>query len=726
MRTAFSSKRKKLNCINSINLTRCIIVVLAALFVSLYITFFLERITNSYTGFINSCLKAIPLSVLVGCSFSYVFFGNNRLLLVLFRYRYLIGFTAFVFCVVFEVSGSSIGVWASYLPNSNNDGLLWGEPLGIRSDEWAINIPFYFAQDQTGYHPVSNIIRGTETSVSLLPALASYSIVSIFRPFTWGYLLFGMAHGLAWSFALKNIALFLVTIEFFRIFTNNNKSLSVIAAVIVTFSPYSLWWNAGDVLLYGELLVVLLHAYLYTAGHLKKSLLILSILWMCGCYIFIVYPAWMVPCFYIFALIGIYLVVDYFKKKKEHPNAYRSGKIEICVVAVGLVVLIVAIGMVFKDAALAVTGMKNSIYPGSRMYSGGDGLSLIFDWLPSIFFPIGQSEEVYPNVCERSAYFSLFPVGSLFALYTVIKKRNKFLFVLLLLQVFFVVFLIVGIPDNIAKILMMTFSMSNRMLLPIGFLEIMLLIISLALLPPKNEIKSSISLSSISVLVIPIGLSFLVCVIANAIYPAFLTKKLLALLFVALYIIIVSMVLLVVFNKKLGEKCLLISFSAVLISSGICVNPLQRGVSELANNAVYEEIEHIADQDPNAIWIAEGSFVYSNLCVAAGARTITSTNTYPNIDLWNQMDPNGDYKEVYLRYTNIDASVSLNDDQDLFVLQGTDYMRINFTPPELEDIGVKYMLATTEHISNSQIGFNELAHYGDSNNNIYIYQLHYT
>ena len=197
------------------------------------------------------------------------------------------------------------------------------------------------------------------------------------------------------------------------------------------------------------------------------------------------------------------------------------------------------------------------------------------------------------------------------------------------------------------------------------------------------------------------------------------------LLFIALFVVFTSIGLIVKFNRSLGQKCLLISASAILITSGICINPIQRGVSVLSDNELYREIESIADQDPNALWIAEGSFVYSNLCVAAGACTITSTNTYPNVDLWNQMDPNGDFEEVYLRYANIDATVSSNDNQDLFELQGTDYMRINFSPSELKDVGVKYILATEKHASNDLINFVELAHYGDSSINTYIYQLEY-
>lgn len=39
----------------------------------------------------------------------------------IYKHRFLVGFFIFIMCVVFEISGSSIGMWNKYLNNVNSD-----------------------------------------------------------------------------------------------------------------------------------------------------------------------------------------------------------------------------------------------------------------------------------------------------------------------------------------------------------------------------------------------------------------------------------------------------------------------------------------------------------------------------------------------------------------------------------------------------------------------------
>ena len=89
----------------------------------------------------------------------------------IYKHRIITAFFVFVLCVIFEISGSSIGMWNTYLNNGEkNDGVLIGESKAIRSDEWAVNTPMTFSQQFNDFGYFSNVIRGTSTDVFIICA----------------------------------------------------------------------------------------------------------------------------------------------------------------------------------------------------------------------------------------------------------------------------------------------------------------------------------------------------------------------------------------------------------------------------------------------------------------------------------------------------------------------------------------------------------------------------
>ena len=63
-----------------------------------------------------------------------------------------------------------------------------------------------------------------------------------------------------------------------------------------------------------------------------------------------------------------------------------------------------------------------------------------------------------------------------------------------------------------------------------------------------------------------------------------------------------------------------------------------------------KEIRTIEQEKPG-IWIVENAgYPLINIPVLAGAPTINSTNVYPNLEHWSQLDPEGSNEEIYNRY----------------------------------------------------------------------------
>ena len=105
--------------------------------------------------------------------------------------------------------------------------------------------PFTFSQyyNDSGQYPYfSETIRGTLTDTFIAYGLPSWNICTIFRPFVWGYLLFGPARGLSFFWVVRLLALFLVSFEFAMVYTKGNKWLSLAAGMLIAFAPTVQWW----------------------------------------------------------------------------------------------------------------------------------------------------------------------------------------------------------------------------------------------------------------------------------------------------------------------------------------------------------------------------------------------------------------------------------------------------------------------------------------------------
>ena len=83
--------------------------------------------------------------------------------------------------------------------------------------------------------------------------------------------------------------------------------------------------------------------------------------------------------------------------------------------------------------------------------------------------------------------------------------------------------------------------------------------------------------------------------------------------------------------------------------------------------------------------------MYSSFAVMCGAPTINYTNIYPNLELWNRLDPTGKYNDVYNRYTHITIEFTLGPTE--FELVGADYMNIKLSYEDIEQLDAKYILS---------------------------------
>ena len=223
-------------------------------------------------------------------------------------------------------------------------------------------------------------------------APAVLDILTLARPFNIGFLLFGASMGLAVLWAGKWICLVLVAYEFFLLITDKKKVISACGMLLVVLSAATQWWNMTDVFMWGMLALILADKYLRTDKIKYKLIYAFGIFISAISYIFILYPAWQLTYGYVFVPIFIWII---WKNRK----VYKMNWKDILIILI-VIIAIAGIGlryyMMSKDVINAVS---NTDYPGKRFELGGAGVSALFSYVYSFFFPYTSKVS---NPCELS------------------------------------------------------------------------------------------------------------------------------------------------------------------------------------------------------------------------------------------------------------------------------------------------------------------------------------
>lgn len=613
--------------------------------------------------------------------------GGQALADKIYQYRFLIGALIVLLAVAFHISGSSIGMWAEYLPGAKDTGLLLGTSRSIRADEWAVSTVESFAQTYSrsfGYY--GSILRGTVTDMVLSSNAPILGPIAVTRLFSMGYAIFGIDGGLAFFWTARLVALFLVNLEFFMMITDKNKKYALTGTLLVTFSAAVQWWYHSSALLesmvYGELAVLLFGAYFRETRYWKRWLYALCLGLLGFSFAMALYPAWQVPFVYVYAVLIVWTVIKNWSRgcfglKDAGP---------VC-----LALLILGGGMLYflRNSAEGMALVGQTVYPGARFENGGGILLGLFQYANSVFYPF-TSHGIVGNVCEQSTMFDLFPLGILLSAGVLAAGRNKggkrgdkkdgLLIALLLLDLFFGLWCVLGFPDFLAKITFLSNCQPSRVLVVFGYVNIILLMRAMALWK-GDGLKPVTAAAGAGAFAVFVGLA------ANFAQSEYVTKYMLAAEAVLLFVLVYS------FLRKNGRLML----SAVLVTvffTGIAVNPVRRGTDVLYKNPLVEGIARINEEE-EGLWLVEGlPYPMTNLPLAVAAPTVNSTNYYPDLKRWGQFDPDGTQEYYYNRFAHIE--VNLQDERETWFAEGItgDRFVVNLNPEDLKTLGVKYVLTS--------------------------------
>ena len=617
-----------------------------------------------------------------------------------FYYRWRLAAVFLVLAVFFEIHGSSIGLYADFLGYPEYNTAVLGANRPIRSDEWAVFTPFTFSQyyNHLGkFSYFSDIIRGTISDVFLVYGLPVLDIAMVFRPFQWGYLFLPPGAGLSFFWLGRWLALCLISFEMGQLLTDKKK-LSVGFTLLVAFAPVVQWWFAinsfVEILLFGQGAVLLLNLYMNTVDYRRRLLYGSGIIWCMGVYLFAIYPAWQVPFAYIFLVLAIWV----FKKNRK---CFLWDKRDVLLFAVGGGVSIFPAMHAFMKSWEMIQVTKATVYPGTRFMLGG-GMSVLdlFLYPLNIFLPFSDVM-TQSNNCEAARFFDFAPLGWIMAgIYFFRQRKSDFLLVLLLLlDAFFLAWGLSAWPAWIAKYTLLYNCGISRMLVPLGFLHILILVRSLSLLEQGQETVFFAGMIAAGSAVF--GTAVLAHNLALFQLQSFYLLKLAVTFLLLLYSFWC------IARRQL--MALTVCIIGISVFSGAMVNPLAHGVDSVYRAPVARMIEKIAADDP-ALWlVVDAQSKLNNYPIMLGAPTINSVNIYPALTRWESLDERQMYRDVYNRYAHISVLLT-TEPATSFTLNLPDYFTVHLNINDLKKLSVKYILTYTDlkEYRSSNIEFIEL------------------
>ena len=610
-----------------------------------------------------------------------------RLLRFLLKYRWQVSAVIFLVIVLLDINNTSLHIWSE----TWDPGLaaqtqpLWGVARNIRSDEWATWSVFSISQGSSGFQAVNPLMSagsGVDTAWISVGGIPAFSLSGFFKPFYWGFLFLGISRGYSFLFAARILLLFNVSYEAALRYTHKNTPFSLAAAMLFTLSPYVQWWfsqSIAEVLIFGQGMILCLMRYLEEKDGIKKWLWSAMLFYTLGCFVMISYVAWLVAAAWLIIPVCIMLLVQ----RRDHLH-----KADLLCLLLPLLVTAGLLGIIVHQSWDTLMAVKNSIYPGTRLITGGLFRVPFVTDAYSALLPFIRPDNI--NQCTCASFITFAPLGLILWICGLRKSRKAEAFDIILaageaVALFFNCF---HIPVWLAQITLL--SQANRIELLFGVADTILLLRSLCR-------KGSVSWYLALLFAVIIGAARIL-LIRTKFDPGLIVMMML----LGLYVAVIYVLLISGRGNKTGVRAAAVVLGLVAILGGCFVNPLQVGISAAQDMQIVRDIQAV-DPDRDSTWIVEGTWPATELPLLAGRKTL-STQAYPNVSFWKDLDPREQYINEYNRLCHI--SIALDEGSETtFRLRSADQLQLSLTPDDLKTLQVGYIMTTKRYPPDSAEGF---------------------
>ena len=567
---------------------------------------------------------------------------------------------AFILLVVLsflEITGSSTGVHFYTFGTGSDPQLVWGSPRPIRSDEWLVQQSWVVAQAQEGY-PVVNMLFPGGTNMSLLNELPNWDWSTLFRPHLWGYLLGGINFGAAWFWWFPAFVL-LTSVYLFGIsYLPQHPFAVALVSSAIFFTPMLQWWytptSAASIswpflcmaAIFWALKSKKIVGRLLLAGFAGYFAISLAM----GLYFPFIFPGVIVTVFYLIGMLGNSIASQ--MKLKE----IGLRLLPLLIAAFCTLTILTFWIYTRLDSVLQIL---NTAYPGQRSEPTGNswnsdpsfGLMFGGPWNGALRSLTGITA-LGGNQSEASGYFllaiALIPgcIWLGFKIFKLQKKIDWLIVSLVTVTILICAFMYVPGWDSFSHLLFFDRVPAVRFRISFVILGTSFWIITASLLNQNIKKKDTYIAAGVSVT------SWLVLCFW---YFLYLKENDSSVLESARFSLLIVILLAIAIGFSFFKKLLVIGAGLIFIASllvGAGVNPLYRGVFDLRDTQIGNEVSKINSSSPG-VWISAGSASSMAMLMETGVRQLSGVQPFPSVEMWKLIDPTEKYKTYWNRLGHI-------------------------------------------------------------------------
>jgi hypothetical protein len=545
-----------------------------------------------------------------------------------------------------------------YGNTSKDPNLLFGEPRGIRSDEWLFMSQLTAAQASSGFPRFNENIGSTGRDMSIIIDVPYKEWSALFKPQNLVFFILPLEYAFAFKWWL--LLLLLITSLYFlllRIF-NNKRMLATIFSIAGACSPFIFWWyqTATVASVFYGIFIILLAFRIIETQPLPKirskkitSLLYGSLLlYLLVCFALIQYPPFQIPVALVVAAVvcGKLLNAYVDHKKKIKPLVKPVAIMAIAALGAGIVV-----GLFLYTRIDAIKDVAGTVYPGSRsIASGGLKKYYLFDgFLMPQLQSSARGASFFNNQSEVSNFILLLPFlilpGLVITYKEFRKKKLDWVFVALqVLGILFVIRMFTPIGDIFFSLLLLNKVPNERLVIGLGLVSLLHTFYFVEKVKPVALKNYTRQLLVAAYSLGCFGLMMIVGLRVKKVYPDFISNSYKIMLLAAVVAVILY---LLISGKKLLGGILLLMFS---VASVIYIHPLYKGLGFITTNPVSETIKNRSG--PDDVWAVSGDVIYENTAVIKDRDSLSGVQFYPDVEFWRSLGGSKN-DNIYNRYAHV-------------------------------------------------------------------------
>ncbi len=527
---------------------------------------------------------------------------------------------------------------------------LMAEPRVIRYDEWANEgTPYSLAQfSHVPAFPVVNTNVGTGQNMLVLPWAPVLHISALARPATWGYLLFGPEHGLAWCWWFQVLGCFVALYLLFELLVPHRPWLALLGAGWFCGSAYVVCWSLWPAYVTGLGVSVLVGAY-WLLRSTRPAVII-----GCGALVGVafaafcmqLYPPWQVPLGHTFVLLFAALVW----RDRLWRAVHTQARLKLYGLGLALAGAAVLLGSFLISSGDALRAMAQSDYPGERLALGGDcpGWRL----LGGFFNIFTKDFDASYNPSESSGFFLLSPALIVAAAVSprIRSRLGPVVWLLLPWTGLLVYFCVAPIPEWLAAVTLLGHAPGYRAQLALGLISV---ILSLRLLVAAERLPLGRQAFRTALLVLTLcGGLYLWQGLEWQANVGYFTGRLPVWFYVICLVAALLSALLVLGRARIFAALLV---PAVVVTSAD-FNPLSAGFPDWRSSELSTAIQRVLAQDGTPserrpLWLTYGKRYFGGTVAhLMGARALGGISYYPQLGLWQTLDEDGSERWKYNRF----------------------------------------------------------------------------